>query len=90
MYSYRLQVLLDGERHDRLKQLAAERGVSVGSLVREAIDRGLAQAPRDRAGALRRLLASPAMTLPADPADLKRCSSTRSAENTASVSRAGR
>ncbi len=35
----RTQVLLTREQRDRLERLAAERGVSVGALVREAIDR---------------------------------------------------
>ena len=34
----RLHVLLDDERFERLAHLAAERGVSVGALVRRAID----------------------------------------------------
>jgi hypothetical protein len=34
----RLHVLLDGERFDRLARLAEERGVSIGALVRRAID----------------------------------------------------
>ena len=38
MLDRRLHVLLDDERFDRLTGLAAERGVSVGALVRRAID----------------------------------------------------
>jgi hypothetical protein len=34
----RLHVLLDDERFDRLARLAQDRGVSVGALVRRAID----------------------------------------------------
>jgi predicted DNA-binding protein len=37
----RLQILLDDERHRRLVAVAEERGVSVATVVREAIDRGL-------------------------------------------------
>lgn len=34
----RLHVLLDDDRFDRLQRLALERGVSIGSLVRRAVD----------------------------------------------------
>lgn len=43
----RLQILLDEQRHDRLVSVARARGVSVATVVREAIDRGL-PAPDDR------------------------------------------
>jgi hypothetical protein len=58
MLEHRLQVLLDEERHRRLVALAEERGVSVATIVREAIDRGLTapDARRRRAGA--RILAA--------------------------------
>lgn len=38
MLDRRLHVLVDDERFDRLSRLASERGVSVGALVRRAID----------------------------------------------------
>ena len=38
MLDRRLHVLLDDERFDRLAGLASDRGVSVGALVRRAID----------------------------------------------------
>ncbi|HVR06347.1 MAG TPA: hypothetical protein VMS02_09905, partial [Solirubrobacteraceae bacterium] len=49
---------------------AQERGVSVATIVREAIDRGLANPDRKRAAAGRRLLDAPDMALP-DPAGLR-------------------
>lgn len=71
MLQHRLQVLIDDERHERLKVIAQERGLSVGAVVREAIDRGLATPPETRrAAAAARILAAPPMELPDDPAEL--------------------
>jgi len=44
---HRLQILLDDERYRRLQDAARSRGVSVATVVREAIDHGLAS-PRGR------------------------------------------
>ncbi len=41
MLDRRLQILLDETRHQRVVALARARGVSVATVVREAIDRGL-------------------------------------------------
>ncbi len=49
MLEHRLQILLDDERHARITSVARERGVSVATVVREAIDRGVAD-PEDRRG----------------------------------------
>lgn len=65
----RLQVLLDEERHERLAAVAAERGVSVATVVREAIDRGLPTADGRRRAAGRRVLEAADMPV-GDPADL--------------------
>jgi len=57
---HRLQILLDADRHARLVAVAKERGVSVATVVREAIDRGLpAPDTRRRAAASRLLAAEP-------------------------------
>jgi predicted DNA-binding protein len=56
----RLQVLLDEERYDRLEREAARRGAPVASVVREAVDRLLAE-ETDRRAAGDRLLAAPPM-----------------------------
>jgi len=61
---HRLQILLDDERHQRLLALAAERGVSVAAIVREAIDRGLPGRDGHRRAAGRRLLDAPDMPVP--------------------------
>lgn len=64
MLQRRLQVLIDDERHERLQALAKERGVSVGTLVREAIDRGLVSPEASRAAAGARILAAAPMPVP--------------------------
>jgi hypothetical protein len=67
---HRLQILLDDERHRRITSTARERGVSVATVVREAIDRGLAGPGDRRRSAGRRLLEAADMPVP-DPAELK-------------------
>lgn len=72
MLTRRLQVLLDEPRWVRLSAAARHRGVSVAVVVREAIDRALADPASDeRDDALRRLLAAEAVRVPTDPGDLK-------------------
>jgi len=65
----RLQILLDADRHARLVAVAEERGVSVATVVREAIDRGLPAPGSRRRAALGRLLAAQPMPVP-DPEEL--------------------
>jgi hypothetical protein len=67
---HRLQVLIDDERHQRLLQAASERGVSVATVVREAIDRGLSGPSSRRQAAARRLLAAADMPVP-EPGELR-------------------
>lgn len=67
---HRLQILLDEERHARVASAARERGVSVATVVREAIDHGLAAPAGRRRAAGRRLLEAPDMPVP-EPAELK-------------------
>jgi ribbon-helix-helix CopG family protein len=52
----RTQLLLDDVLHRRLRQIAAERGISLGALIREAIDEKLARGRDVRGEAFRRLL----------------------------------
>jgi hypothetical protein len=66
---HRLQVLIDDERHQRILDVARERGVSVATVVREAIDRGVSNPSARRSAAGRRLLEAADMPVP-DPADL--------------------
>jgi hypothetical protein len=65
MYSHRLQILLDDGRHERISAAARERGVSVATVVREAIDRGLPGGEGRRRAAARDLLDAPDMAVPA-------------------------
>lgn len=66
---HRLQILLDAERHARLLAVAQERGVSVATVVREAIDRGLPAPDARRRAAAGRLLRAEPMPVP-DPGPL--------------------
>lgn len=70
MYSYRLQILLDDGRHERVTAAARQRGVSVATVVREAIDRGLPGVENRRRAAIRQLLEAPDMAVP-EPAGLR-------------------
>jgi hypothetical protein len=70
MYSHRLQILLDDERHERITVSARERGVSVATVVREAIDRGLSNGEGRRRAAGQALLGAPDMAVP-DPVELR-------------------
>lgn len=67
---HRLQILLDDERHRRITAVARERGVSVATVVREAIDRGIADPAGRRRSAARRLLDAPDMQVP-EPGELR-------------------
>lgn len=71
MLERRLQILLDEERYGRVSAHARHRGVSVGRVIREAIDALLpGSAPRRSAAAVRILKAKP-MPVP-DPAGLRK------------------
>ena len=63
----RLQLLLDEERYRRVSDLAAERGTSVASVIREAIDRGLPSSTRRRRAAGRAILDAEPMEVPDVP-----------------------
>lgn len=65
-----MQILIDDERHRRIVQTARERGVSVATVVREAIDRGVGGSPARRLAAGRRLLAAADMPVP-EPHELR-------------------
>ena len=67
---HRLQILLDDERHRRITAAARERGVSVATVVREAIDRGVLDAAARRRAAGQRLLEADDMPVP-DVGELK-------------------
>ncbi len=52
----RTQLLLDDELHQRLRETAAQRGVSMGALIREAVEEKLARTQDARAQAIQELL----------------------------------
>ena len=69
---HRLQILLDDVRHRRVTAVARERGVSVATVIREAIDRGVVDASSARRqSAAQRVLSAPDMPVP-ELADLRR------------------
>lgn len=70
MLTHRLQILLDEERHRQLVELAEARKVSVATVVREAIDRGLAQGRGHRRAAGERFLSAEPMPVPDDVDEL--------------------
>jgi plasmid stability protein len=57
----RTQLLLDDELHRRLRETAAQRGISMGALIREAIDEKLSRVQETRAKAIDKLLAAEPM-----------------------------
>ena len=71
MMDRRLQILLDEERYQKVAREAERRGVSIASVVREAIDRLPADLEARRA-AVRRILSAEPMPVPADPRELRR------------------
>ncbi|HEV3323762.1 MAG TPA: hypothetical protein VG147_16415 [Solirubrobacteraceae bacterium] len=61
---HRLQILIDEDRHRRIVRAARQRGVSVATVVREAIDHGLSGPSARRLAAGRRVLGAPDMPVP--------------------------
>lgn len=57
----RTQLLLDDDLHQRLRKIAAERGISLGALIREAIDEKLSRVQEVRSEAFAELLAAAPM-----------------------------
>lgn len=68
--SRRLQVLIEEEQWARLEAVAAERGQSVGAVVRHAIDRAVPGGRDARRAAARSVLDAELMPVP-DPVDLR-------------------
>lgn len=71
MLERRLQILLDDARYQRVAAEARHRGVSVASVIREAIDRALPATAPMRTAATERILSAPDMAVPTDPAALR-------------------
>jgi plasmid stability protein len=57
----RTQLLLDDDLHRRLREIAAQRGISMGALIREAIDEKLSGIQDERARSFSKLLAAEPM-----------------------------
>ena len=70
MLERRLQVLLDEERYRRVHELAQARGVSVATVVRDAIDHGLTSSAGRRREAAARILEADDMPV-GSPEDLR-------------------
>jgi hypothetical protein len=66
----RVQLLLDEPRYRKLTSEATRRQVSVGAVIREAIDQMSAGADQ-RQAAIAELLAAEPMDLPVDPSELR-------------------
>lgn len=64
MLEKRLQVLLDERRWARLAAYAEERKLSVGAVVREALDRAIPAAKDERRSAARTILRAERMDVP--------------------------
>jgi plasmid stability protein len=54
--THRTQLLLDDELHRRLRETAAQRGISMGALIREAVAEKLSSVQDARARAIQELL----------------------------------
>jgi predicted DNA-binding protein len=63
MLTHRLQILIDDERYERVRALARQRGTSVATVIREALDRGLPATQSRRSAAARRILDAAPMEL---------------------------
>lgn len=66
-----MQILLDEERYERVAAIATVRQISVAAVIRDAIDRSLAEPDdRRRAAAARDILNAPPMDVPERVEDL--------------------
>jgi hypothetical protein len=73
MLERRVQILLDEARYRKVSEEARRRGVSIGAVVRSAIDRLPDPAELEKRRALlEKILAAEPMEVPDDPADLRR------------------
>lgn len=71
MLDRRVHLLLDEARYRRVEAVARSRGVSVATVIRDAIDRGLPAHVQRRADAGRRLLDADPMPVP-EPDEFRR------------------
>ncbi len=71
MLTRRLQILLDDRQYARLAAYAAERKLSVGAAVREALDRAVPLGTAEREEAVRGIFGASTMAVP-KPTELRR------------------
>lgn len=71
MLDHRVQILLDDERYRKVAREAKRRRVSIATVIREALDRLPADAEVRRT-AIDAILDAEEMTVPTDPAELRR------------------
>ena len=67
----RLQILIEPEQFERLERASTESGASMGSIIRDAIDRYVPPEPIDRSSALEFLLNAPEIDV-GDWSEMKR------------------
>jgi len=67
----RVHLLLDEARYGKVAREAARQGVSVASVIRDAIDR-LPDDIDERRAAIEEILAAAPMPVPGDPRDIRR------------------
>jgi hypothetical protein len=67
----RMHLLLDESRYQKANRIADRQGVSVAEVIRQAID-ALPEDTDRRRVAIDAILAAPPITVPSDPADLRR------------------
>lgn len=72
MLNRRLQILIDEDRYRQLTAQARTRGVSVATVVRDAIDQVVRPDLARKRRAWKRIQAMEPMDVPDDPDDLKR------------------
>ncbi|HST55889.1 MAG TPA: CopG family transcriptional regulator [Solirubrobacteraceae bacterium] len=68
LLTHRTQLLLDDDLHQRLRESAARRGISMGALIREAIEEKLPSTSDKRSRAFAKLLTAKPMPVEDWPA----------------------
>lgn len=71
MLDHRVQILLDKDRYQKVAREATLQGTSIAAVIREAIDR-LPGHSAERRAAIAEILAAAPMSVPDDPATLRR------------------
>lgn len=72
MLERRVHILLDEERYSKVAREASRRSQSVAAVIREAIDRLPPDGHDARRTSIEAILAAPPMSVPIQPAELRR------------------